>query len=167
MFLIDRASFWLNDRSAGFALVLTFMLIFSGLGAMLTGRYTAIAPRAALVCTAVVVVWAVLVLAFLQEAMIATLGLPWLVRDALVVLVTAPVSVALGLPFPLGLARVGSGGFLPWAWGLNGAFSVVSTPLANLTAIGFGYDRVLLAALLLYLVAWLSFPRLHSGAPRP
>ncbi len=166
MFLIERASFWLNDRSSGFALVLTGMLIFSGLGSMLTGRYAAIAARAALVCTVLVTVWALGVLLFLQEAMLATLGLPWLVRAGLVLLLAAPVSIALGLFFPLGLTRVGSGGFLPWAWGLNGAFSVVSTPLANLSAIGFGYDRVLLAALLLYLIAWLSFPRMHSGASR-
>ena len=98
--------------------------------------------------------------------MLATLGLPWLVRAALVLAIAAPVSIALGLPFPLGLSRVGSGGFLPWAWGLNGAFSVVSTPLANLTAIGAGYDRVLLCAVLLYVTALLTFPRLHSGAVR-
>jgi len=165
MFLIERASFWLNDRSAGFALVLTGMLICSGLGSMLTGRFAAVAARASLVCTVVVVVWAVLVLLLLQPVMLATLDLPWLVRAGLVLLVAAPVSVALGLPFPLGLSRVGSGGFLPWAWGLNGAFSVVSTPLANLTAIGFGYDQVLLCALVLYVTAWLSFPRMNSGAP--
>ena len=53
-------------------------------------------------------------------------------------LLLAPVSVALGLPFPLGLSRMGHGGFLPWAWGLNGAFSVVATPLANLIAIKVG-----------------------------
>jgi hypothetical protein len=113
----------------------------------------------------IIVVWAVVVLLFLQELILATLGLPWLVRAGLVLLVAAPVSIALGLPFPLGLTRVGSGGFLPWAWGLNGAFSVVSTPAANLMAIGFGYDWVLLVALLLYVTAWLTFPRPHSGAP--
>jgi hypothetical protein len=32
-------------------------------------------------------------------------------------------------------------------------------------AIGFGYDWVLLVALLLYVTAWLTFPRPHSGAP--
>jgi hypothetical protein len=165
MFLIERASFWLNDRSAGFALVLTGMLIFSGLGAMLTGRYAAVAAKASLWCTVIIAAWSVLVLLFLQDVILATLGLPWLVRAGLVLLVAAPVSLALGLPFPLGLSRVGSGGFLPWAWGLNGAFSVVSTPAANLMAIGFGYDWVLLVALLLYVTAWLTFPRLHSGAP--
>ena len=164
MFLIERASFWLNDRSAGFALVLTGMLIFSGLGSMLTARFAAVAAQASLVCTMVFVVWAMLVLLFMQDLMLATLGLSWPVRAALVLAIAAPVSLALGLPFPLGLGRVGSGGFLPWAWGLNGAFSVVSTPLANLTAITAGYDRVLLCALVLYVTACLTFPRQHSGA---
>jgi hypothetical protein len=54
---------------------------------------------------------------------------------------------------------MGNGGFLPWAWGLNGAFSVVSTPLANLIALQFGYDRVLLAALLLYVLCVIAFPK--------
>jgi len=62
------------------------------------------------------------------------------------------------LPFPLGLSRMGAGGFLPWAWALNGAFSVVSTPLANLIALRMGYSRVLLAALLLYVTCLIAFP---------
>ena len=37
IFLIEQASLWLNDRTSGFALVLTGMLIFSGLGSMLSG----------------------------------------------------------------------------------------------------------------------------------
>ena len=31
-------------------------------------------------------------------------------------------------------SQAGPAGLLPWAWGLNGAFSVVATPLANLIA---------------------------------
>ena len=74
------------------------------------------------------------------------------------VAIVAPASLALGLPFPLGLSRMGAGGFLPWAWALNGAFSVVSTPLANLIALRMGYSRVLLAALLLYVTCLIAFP---------
>jgi hypothetical protein len=157
IFAIERASFYLDDRTSGFALVLTGMLIFSGLGSMLAHRFAD--PRHGMRLAAIVIVgWGVLLLAFLQPAMLATLDLPWAARACLVLLVVAPASVALGLPFPLGLARAGSGGFLPWAWGINGAFSVVSTPLANLTSLTAGYDRVLLAALLLYVVCALAFP---------
>ena len=42
--------------------------------------------------------------------MLATLSLPWRRAPALVLGVAAPVSLALGLPFPLGLSRLGGGG---------------------------------------------------------
>jgi len=164
IFVIERASFYLNDRTGAFAIVLTGMLIFSGIGAMLAGRFADDPGRGMVLAGGLVVAWAALLLLVLQPLLLATLGLPWAIRAGIVLLLLAPASVALGLPFPLGLARAGSGPFLPWAWALNGAFSVVSTPLANLIAVQFGYDRVLLAALLFYVVAVVTFPspRTHS-----
>jgi hypothetical protein len=94
--------------------------------------------------------------------MLATLGWPWAARAAVMTAIVAPVSVALGLPFPLGLARAGPTGFLPWAWGLNGAFSVVATPLANLIALEDGFDRVLLVAMVLYVTVAIAFPTLRK-----
>jgi hypothetical protein len=158
IYLIEKASLWLNDRTSGFALVLTGMLIFSGLGSMLADRFSASAYRWLGLACLVIVGWCGVVAIALQPAVLATLGLPWIARATLVLTVLTPVSLALGLPFPLGLARTGSGGFLPWAWGLNGAFSVVATPLANLIAREAGFSRVLLCAALLYVTALLTFP---------
>lgn len=156
--LIERASFWLNDRTSGFAVVLTGMLVFSGIGSMAADRL-AVAPRRTMACAALVVLtWCAALLAGLPPLMLATLGWPWLARAGLVLAVLAPVSLALGLPFPLGLARVGNGGVLPWAWGLNGAFSVVATPLANLIAREAGLTDLLIAAAVLYAVAVVCFP---------
>jgi hypothetical protein len=158
IYLIEKASFWLNDRTSGFALVLTGMLVFSGLGSMLADRFAA-APRAglALVC-AVVLAWSLAAYWGLEPAILATLSWSWPARAALVLACIAPLSIALGLPFPLGLSHTGQGGFLPWAWGLNGAFSVVATPLANLIAREAGFGRVLLCAAILYVLALISFP---------
>ena len=50
-------------------------------------------------------------------------------------------------------------GFIPWAWGLNGFASVLSAALATLLAIEFGFNAVLLAAMVLYLAAAVSFRR--------
>ena len=158
IFLIEQASLWLNDRASGFALVLTGMLICSGIGSSMSGRFAG-NPRQGIALAALVMAgWSAVVLAGLQPVILATLGMPWAVRAALVLLVAAPVSFALGLPFPLGLARLGSGGALPWAWGLNGAFSVVATPLANLIAREAGYHLLLLCAAALYIVALAAFP---------
>ena len=104
-------------------------------------------------------------LAGLQPLLLATLGWPALARAAVVLGLLAPVSLALGLPFPLGLQRAGSGAFLPWAWALNGAFSVVSTPLANLIAVQQGYNGVLLLAMLLYVVCIVAFPSPRTDIP--
>ena len=158
IFLIERASFYLNDRVSAFSLVLTGMLIFSGIGSMLESRCARAPFRAMVIAITILLLWGATLLLLLQPFMLATLDLPWLARAAIILAVVAPASVALGLPFPLGLSRMGDGGFLPWAWGLNGAFSVVSTPLANLMALQLGFDRVLLTALLLYVLCILAFP---------
>ena len=161
IFLIEKASLYLNDRTSAFAIVLTGMLIFSGLGSLLADRVrqTGIALSAA-----VVVGWCAICLLGLEPFLLATLNLPWAVRALLMLVLIAPVSVALGLPFPLGLARAGTvgGGLLPWAWALNGAFSVVATPLANLIAVQYGFDRVLLLAALLYTVTVIAYPSVRK-----
>lgn len=154
IFLIEKASFYLNDRTSAFALVLTGMLVFSGFGSLLAGRI----PGGIVTAAAIIVGWCVFALIGLEPLLLHTIGLPWAVRAAILLAVTAPVSLALGLPFPMGLARAGSGAMLPWAWALNGAFSVVATPLANLLAVHDGFDRVLMAAILLYILALISFP---------
>ena len=113
----------------------------------------------------VVLTWCVLALLVLEPIILGSLGWPFAARAGLLLVLIAPVSVALGLPFPLGLNRAGTGGFLPWAWGLNGAFSVVATPLANLIAREMGFSRVLLCAAILYCIALVTFPafRKHSA----
>jgi hypothetical protein len=158
IFCIEKASAFLNDRAAGFSLVLSFMLIFSGLGSFVSNRFARAPHRGVWLACVVVTAWATILLLVLPGAMLAGDGLPYLLRCALVVLTIAPVSVALGLPFPLGLGEVSDGKFLPWAWGLNGAFSVVATPLANLIARNFGFHTVLAAAVFMYIVAGTTFP---------
>ncbi|MGI4810501.1 MAG: hypothetical protein ACRYF2_20620 [Janthinobacterium lividum] len=154
IFLIEKASFYLNDRTSAFALVLTGMLVFSGFGSLLADRI----PGGIVTASAIIVGWCALALVGLEPLLLHTIGLPWTVRALILLMLTAPVSLALGLPFPMGLARAGSGAMLPWAWALNGAFSVVATPLANLLAVHDGFDRVLMAAILLYVLALISFP---------
>ncbi len=77
------------------------------------------------------------------------------------------MSLALGLFFPMGLIQVGDGRMLPWAWGLNGAFSVVATPLANLMSRDIGFSSLLIAAAGLYVLAFLVLPPAAKKASRP
>ncbi len=156
--LIERASFWLNDRTTGFAIVLTGMLLFSGAGSMIADRFRTRAAHAMTVAGIVVLAWLLAATVLLEPLILHTLGVPPLGKIALLVLILAPVSLALGMPFPLALGRTGDSGFLPWAWALNGAFSVVASPLANLIAREYGFSRVLFCAAILYALALATFP---------
>ena len=82
----------------------------------------------------------------------AFIGLPDAARIALSLALIAPLAFFMGMPFPLGLRRLSRSapGFIPWAWGINGFASVVSAVLATLLAIEFGFNAVLLLALILY-----------------
>ncbi len=158
IFGIERASLYLDDRAAGFSIVLSTMLIFSGLGALVSGRFIAAPARAVMVAAGIVAIWSLL-MAVLAPALFATAGWPLGLRIALVILAMAPVSLAMGLPFPLGLGTMSQDFELAWAWGLNGAFSVVATPLANLTLRNIGLTAVLGIAVLLYGLAATNFPK--------
>ncbi len=158
IFAIEKASAFLNDRAGGFALVLSFMLLFSGLGSLLSTGFKAAPHLGVWLASLVVTGWAIILMLLLPAGLLAGDGLPYATRGVLVVLAIAPVSLALGLPFPLGLGEVSDSRFLPWAWGLNGAFSVAATPLANLLARNFGLHTILAGAVLLYIVAATTFP---------
>ena len=164
IYLIEKASFWLGDRTNGFALVLTGMLMFSGLGSLRSDRFRGRPRLAMAVVAAIVLTWSLAAFLLLEPMILATLDWPFAARAGLLLALIAPVSVALGLPFPLGLNQAGTAGFLPWAWGLNGAFSVVATPLANLIAREAGFSRVLLCAAVLYAIALATFPSMRKSS---
>ena len=164
IYLIEKASFWLGDRTSGFALVLTGMLMFSGVGSLWSARYEVNPRRGMAIVAAVVLTWCLAVFLLLEPVILATLSWQFVARAGLLLALIAPVSIVLGMPFPLGLSRTGQGGFLPWAWGLNGAFSVVATPLANLIAREAGFSRVLLCAAILYGIALITFPAMRKSS---
>jgi hypothetical protein len=88
------------------------------------------------------------------------LGFPFMVKVILAVLFIAPSAFFLGMPFPSGLSSlsVSREGLIPWAWGMNGAFSVTGAVIARLLSVSFGFLPVLLCALGLYVLAGILFP---------
>ena len=158
--LIDKASFFLDDRTYGFAIVLSGMLVFAGVGSYISGWHLQEPRRALIIACAIVAVWSMLAALALDGLLLALLALPFAVRCAVVLIILAPLAIALGMPFPLGLYlfRGRHRNFLPWAWSLNGAFSVIATPLANLLALSHGYRLVFMSALACYVVVYLCFP---------
>jgi len=69
-------------------------------------------------------------------------------RMAVAVATLLPLGIALGLPMPTGLRILSAKApqMIPWAWGINGALSVVGATLAIFIAMNWGFNTTLLAA---------------------
>ncbi|MDD5475975.1 MAG: hypothetical protein PHU03_05625 [Syntrophales bacterium] len=93
----------------------------------------------------------------------ASLGLPGYLKWLLGFCVIAVPAFIMGMPFPLALRRVAEShsSLAPWAWGINGFFSVLAPPLAVLAAINCGFAAVGWLALAAYGVALASATSLH------
>jgi hypothetical protein len=81
-----------------------------------------------------------------------------------------PLALAMGMPFPLGLALLDRNrpGWIPWAWSINGCATVISAVGAPLIAIAIGYTGVIGLALLLYgigfgLASWMAGRKTIKG----
>ena len=65
-----------------------------------------------------------------------------------------PMGVALGIPMPTGVRMLAARApqMMAWAWGINGALSVVGATLAIFIAMNWGFNVALAAASGTYLV---------------
>ncbi len=164
--LIQHFILYLGHPSYALTTVLFSLLLFSGLGSQRAYRIPHRPAMAVLVGLAVGTPW--LLPAFFD----LTLGFSLAVRLAVTVLILAPLGFLMGIPFPRGVGKLEAAapGLIPWIWGVNGAASVVSSMLAALLALSFGFRVVLLLGAACYAGAWLVIPALtvpRIQSPRP
>ncbi len=155
--MIHRFVLYLGHPIYAAAVVIGALLTFSGAGSFAsTCRSFARLPPfmwAGLVAL-LVLGYGLLLPQVLESTMALSLGL----KVLLVLLLLSVPGFVMGLPFPLGLRAlaVSREADIPWAWGINGCFSVLSTALATIAAVELGFSAVLLFAAAAYAVAGLS-----------
>jgi hypothetical protein len=76
------------------------------------------------------------------------------IRMLIAVATLAPMGIALGIPMPTGIRLLSASApqMVPWAWGMNGALSVLGATLAIFVAMNWGFQVTLIAASVTYLV---------------
>jgi len=76
-------------------------------------------------------------------------------RIALTVLMILPAGILMGIPLPAGVRLMSArhAALVPWAWGMNGALSVIGATLAVFVAMNWGFSVTLLAGAAVYLAA--------------
>jgi hypothetical protein len=80
------------------------------------------------------------------------------------VLALAPLGLALGMPMPTGIRLLDARApaLIPWAWGVNGAASVLGSVGAMALAMVVGFDHALLVGAGLYLAGLVFVSRATS-----
>jgi len=148
--LIQRFVLYLDHATIAFAVVLTVLLVTSGIGSMLSLRIGARRALVGLMACLGLLVWGLPVVVRL------TLGAPLVVRIAVSALCLAPLGLLMGVPFPRGLTRLRSGAsnLTAWAWAVNGCASVVASIVTTLIALNWGFSVVLVVAGGMYAAAF-------------
>ena len=79
---------------------------------------------------------------------------PRLVRMLVAVGMLVPLGMTLGVPMPAGIRLLSARApqMVTWAWGINGALSVVGATLAIFIAMNWGFTATLAAASMTYLI---------------
>jgi hypothetical protein len=152
--LIQRLVLFLGFPTYALSVVLFALLIFSGIGSLLSSRFEH--PRRALIVALALASLLIGAGAFaLQPLLRMLIDLPFAARATAAVALLAPFGVTLGIAMPIGLRRISHlfPGAVPYAWGVNGVASVLASVLGMAIAINLGFAAATLAACACYVFA--------------
>jgi spermidine synthase len=157
--LLQRFVLLLGHPVYSLTVTLFSLLVGTGLGSMLGRRVPDARVRRAtmLACVGVAVIavlWASVLPSVVQAAIAALLA----VRISVAVALMLPAGMVMGMPLPGGvrLLAMRQPQLIAWAWGINGALSVLGATLAVFIAMNWGFSITLLSGAALYGAAALN-----------
>jgi spermidine synthase len=160
---IQKFILFLSHPVYAVAVVLSTFLVFSGVGSSLSRKWTrwiewqdppAPGMPGGFSVVGIILISALYVL-FLPPLFERFMVLHDFGKILLSIALIGPLALFMGMPFPLGLARVAESAedLIPWSWGINGCASVTGAVLATIIAIQWGFRMLIGLALILYALA--------------
>lgn len=165
---ISKCIICLGNPSVSFAVLVTGMLLFSGIGSYFSGKLIRRAGTViAVSCSAIAVI--LIFYAFELDALLAGADVwPYAVKVGFCLALLFPVAFLLGFPFATGmtvLSKTHREHFFVWAWGINGSFSVVGSVMVPVVAVNWGFFWLLVLCAALYFVAIPCFLNFRPRKP--
>ncbi|MBI5207921.1 MAG: hypothetical protein HY934_09035 [Candidatus Firestonebacteria bacterium] len=152
--LLKRFSFYLGYPELNLVIILSFILLSSGLGSFTTHFINN--NRKKLIHISIVLVISILLSCFSISLFIKTtagLGILW--KIVLVGIFLFPVCFFMGMPLPIGLKLIKNmkkESDIPFFWGINGLASVSGSILAVILSMSYGFTLDFIAAAVLYCI---------------
>jgi hypothetical protein len=144
------------------------LLLGTGIGAAWSRRFDERTLRRAVVGALLAIAAIGAGIVFVAGPVVAwAIPFPRPVRMLIAAGLLVPTGVALGVPMPSGLRMLNrqAPDLVAWAWGMNGALSVLGATLAIFIAMNWGFAVTLLAASTIYLLALACLLRATRAAP--
>src|SRR6266511_5704952 len=158
--LISEFILALSNATVSASILITGMLVFSGLGSFVSERYL---NRARSVMPVVFVAIGAILIGYglVLDRVLDFIGtFPYLARLLCCFALIFPPAFLMGFPMATAmttLARLGKDHMFLWAWGINGCFSVIGAAIVPIVSTSFGLTAVLMVAGGAYLVAIPAF----------
>ena len=144
------------------AATLTAFLVFAGFGSACSSFLNKRYGQRSCVKLAIICIMALSLgyLLILPEIFVWGSSLSMPIKFLVSICLIAPLAFFMGMPMPLALDSLARNAdyLIPWAWGINGCASVISSVLAVLLAMQFGFSMVILLAVMLYASVIFMFP---------
>lgn len=149
--MIQRFILYFGNPIHAAAVVIGTMLLSSGMGSYASSRIKTLRTRPSFVLAGAILLL-LLGSACLTPLMLKTIGLSPIFKFLVSLCVLFPAAFLMGIPFPAGIHALAeqSEADIPWAWGINGCFSVVSASLATIIAVEAGFTVLMICAALAY-----------------
>ena len=163
--VIQKLTLFLGQPVYSLTVTLFSLLVYTGIGSLLFGGRIAPGDRRILAVPAGIAVYLALFVLASPFVVRTCIGLPLGARVLMTAIGLAPLGILLGVPFSYGL-RVLSRSFphlTPWAWAINGCFSVIGSVATVVVSMNFGFAAVLWTATVVYGVAFYAL--LKAPAP--
>jgi hypothetical protein len=145
-----------SNATVSASVLITGMLVFSGLGAYVSERYLdrarTVMPKIFVAIGAILIGYGL----FLDRVLDLIGTLPYGLRLVFCLALIFPPAFLMGFPMPTAmtsLARLGKDHMFLWAWGINGCFSVIGAAAVPIIATSFGLTAVIIVAGCAYLLA--------------
>jgi hypothetical protein len=163
--LLQQFIRYLFDPIFSASVVIGSFLVYSGIGSLIAGKVSPFKSKH--------IFWSVLIIGITGFIFLTSdrwlqsilSGFPLWLRMLSCSLIIAPLAIPMGIPFPSGLSELSAGreGLIPWAWSINGFFSVIGSSTTVLIAITCGFKSIILMAVVLYILSAFMFTRLRMG----
>jgi hypothetical protein len=148
-----------------YSTVIFALLCSSGLGSLASAKVAPSGTTRWRVPFAAIIVLLVAFLLLQSTLFRIGLGLEQPERILFAALIIFPIGFFLGMPFPLGVLAIEgqSRGAVAWAWGMNGAFTIIGGVSSVVLSILYGFTLTLITSIVVYVIAALVYPRLIAA----